>query len=101
MQQEFINIAAHELRTPIQPILGLSQMLRLKIKNPEYADSLNIIVRNAMRLQRLTEDILDVQKIESRTLKLNKARFNLIDSISNLAQHYKNQLEKDEKRTIR
>ncbi len=101
MQQEFINIAAHELRTPIQPILGLSQMLRLKIKNSEYVDSLNIIVRNAMRLQRLTEDILDVQKIESRTLKLNKAKFNLIDSISNLAQDYKNQLEKDEKRTIR
>src|SRR6266516_3783544 len=56
MQQEFVNIAAHELRTPIQPILGLSQMLRLKIKNSEYVDSLNIIVRNAMRLQRLTED---------------------------------------------
>src|SRR6266516_3838217 len=101
MQQEFINIAAHELRTPIQPLLGLSQMLRLKIKNSEYVDSLNIIVRNAMRLQRLTEDILDVQKIESRTLKLNKAKFNLIDSISNLAQAYTNQLEKDEKRTIR
>jgi signal transduction histidine kinase len=101
MQQEFINIAAHELRTPIQPILGLSQMLRLKIKNTEYADSLNIIVRNAMRLQRLTEDILDVQKIESQTLKLNKARFNLSDSISNLVHDYKNQLEKEERRTVR
>ncbi|HET7148514.1 MAG TPA: ATP-binding protein [Candidatus Nitrosopolaris sp.] len=101
MQQEFINIAAHELRTPIQPILGLSQMLRLKIKDPEYADFLNIIVRNATRLQRLTEDILDVQKIESQTLKLNKARFNLSDSISNLVQDYKNQLEKEQKGTIR
>jgi two-component system sensor histidine kinase VicK len=101
MQQEFINIAAHELRTPIQPILGLSQMLRLKIKNSEYVDSLNIIVRNAMRLQRLTEDILDVQKIESKTLMLNKTRFNLTDSISNLVQDYKNQLEKEEKRIVR
>ncbi|MDQ6863176.1 MAG: ATP-binding protein [Thermoproteota archaeon] len=101
MQQEFINIAAHELRTPIQPILGLSQMLRLKIKDAEYAYSLYIIVRNATRLQRLTEDILDVQKIESQTLKLNKARFNLSDSISNLVQDYNNQLEKEEKRTVR
>jgi two-component system, OmpR family, sensor histidine kinase VicK len=100
MQQEFINIAAHELRTPIQPILGLSQMLRLKIKNSEYADSLNIIFRNATRLQHLTEDILDVQKIESQTLMLNKARFNLNDSISTLVQDYKNQLEKEEKRTV-
>ena len=101
MQQEFINIAAHELRTPIQPILGLSQMLRLKTKNSEYADSLNIIFRNATRLQHLTEDILDIQKIDSQTLMLNKARFNLNDSISTLTQNYKNQLEKEEKRTVR
>ena len=101
MQQEFINIAAHELRTPIQPILGLSQMLRVKLENSEYADYLNIIVRNATRLQRLTEDILDVQTIENQTLKLNKVRFDLIDLISTIVQDYKNQLEKEEKKNIR
>ena len=92
MQEEFINIAAHELRTPIQPILGLSQMLRLKLKNSENIGFLDIIVRNANRLQRLTEDILDVQKIESRTLKLNKERFDLNDLILSVVDDYKNQI---------
>ncbi|MDQ6863286.1 MAG: ATP-binding protein, partial [Thermoproteota archaeon] len=101
MQQEFIGIAAHELRTPIQPILGLSQILSNKLINTEYSDSLNIIVRNATRLQRLTEDILDVQTIESQALKLNKARLNLNDLISTLVQDYKNQLEKEVKKRVR
>jgi signal transduction histidine kinase len=101
MQQQFINIAAHELRTPIQPILGLSQILQAKLGNTEYSDSLNIIVRNAMRLQRLTEDILDVQKIDSQTLNLNKARFNLNDIISKVVQDYKNQLNSEAKRSVR
>jgi two-component system sensor histidine kinase VicK len=89
MQEEFINIAAHELRTPIQPILGLSQMLRLKLKNSENIGFLDIIIRNANRLQRLTEDILDVQKIESRTLKLNKERFDLNDLILRVFDDHK------------
>src|SRR5947209_5036308 len=63
MQRDFINIAAHELRTPVQPILGLSQILSNKLINTEYSDPLNIIVRNALKLLRLTDDILDVQKI--------------------------------------
>ena len=56
-------------------------MLRLKLKNSENIGFLDIIIRNANRLRRLTEDILDVQKIESRTLKLNKERFDLNDLI--------------------
>ena len=62
LQEEFINIAAHELRTPIQPILGISQLLRYKSKDPQSIESLDIVIRNATRLKRLTEDILDVQK---------------------------------------
>jgi signal transduction histidine kinase len=89
MQEEFINITAHELRTPIQPILGLSQMLRLKLKNSENIGFLDIIIRNANRLQRLTDDILDVQKIESRTLTLNKERFDLNDLILRVVDDHK------------
>jgi signal transduction histidine kinase len=82
MQSEFINIAAHELRTPIQPILGLTNFLLSKKGNIEsYKDFLNIVSRNAKRLQRLTEDILDVTRIESHSLKLNKEQFNLNDII--------------------
>jgi signal transduction histidine kinase len=84
MQREFINIAAHELRTPVQPILGLIEILFSKKGNIEsYKGFLDTIFRNTKRLQRLTEDILDITRIESQTLKLNKTRFNLDDVIVN------------------
>ena len=85
MQKEFINIASHELRTPIQPILGLSEVLYSKIKDIEQRQLLDTITRNAKRLQRLTDDILDVTKIESHSLKLKKEIFNLNDVISTLS----------------
>jgi signal transduction histidine kinase len=82
MKKEFINVAAHELRTPILPILAISQIIRPKVddKEREYID---VIIRNAKRLERLAENILDVTKIESQSLKLNKERFNLNDVITN------------------
>jgi len=84
MQKEFINIAAHELRTPIQPILGLSELLISKTGNiQQYKESLDTISRNAKRLSRLTDDILDATKIESKSLLLKKERFNLNDVILN------------------
>jgi signal transduction histidine kinase len=83
MQKDFINIASHELRTPIQPILGLSEVLHAKIKDTEQRQLLDTITKNAKRLQRLTENILDVTKIESHSLKLNKEKFNLNDVITN------------------
>ncbi|HEX2068160.1 MAG TPA: ATP-binding protein [Nitrososphaeraceae archaeon] len=95
MQKEFINIAAHELRTPIQPILSLTEVLRFKIKDTQYVDLLSIIRRNAKRLQRLTDTILDVTRIESHSLKLNKERFNLNDLISSIIDDYRNHIEKD------
>jgi signal transduction histidine kinase len=83
MQKEFINIAAHELRTPIQPILGLAEVLSSKTGRIEqYNELIDAIIRNAKRLQRLTEDILDVTKIESNSLILNKQQFNLNDMIT-------------------
>src|SRR5918998_1858606 len=95
MQREFINIAAHELRTPIVPILGFSEVLYSKVKErrqkehtqeelgqlQEQEEMLEIILRNADRLHQLTEDILDVTRIESQTLKLRKERFNVNDLI--------------------
>src|SRR5918999_814627 len=83
MQREFINIAAHELRTPVQPILGLSEVLQSKERDEEKRRLVDIISRNAKRLQGLTEDILDVTRIESHSLKLKKEEFNLNDVIIN------------------
>ena len=83
MQKDFINLAAHELRTPIQPILGLTENLISHAKDIEQAKLLEVVSRNAKRLKRLTEDILDITKIESQSLNLKKERFNLNDIIVN------------------
>jgi two-component system, OmpR family, sensor histidine kinase VicK len=83
MQEEFINIAAHELRTPIQPILGLTQVIRSEVKDYRQRELLDVTIRNAKRLQRLADDILDVTRIESQSLNLKKEQFNLNDIIVN------------------
>jgi two-component system sensor histidine kinase VicK len=92
MQRDFINIAAHELRTPIQPILGLSQVVSPKV-GEEEREHMRVIIRNAKRLQRLTENILDVTKIDNHSLKLQKERVNLIDLISRIVQDFRNQID--------
>jgi hypothetical protein len=99
MQQEFISIAAHELRNPIQPILGLSAILQSKAEGDikDYRELLDIIYRSAKRLQQLTEDILDVARIESQTLHLNKSQFNLKEVILNAIADSKTQLKSEGK----
>ena len=102
MQEEFINIAAHELRTPIQPILGLTETIIYHTKDTEQAKLLQVVSRNAKRLQRLTEDILDITKIESQSLYLIKERFNLIEIVdSAIADSSRNQIKKEYKDNIK
>jgi two-component system, OmpR family, sensor histidine kinase VicK len=96
MQREFINIAAHELRTPIQPILGLADIVGSKVKEDKQLSQLmEAINRNAIRLQRLTEDILDVARIEGNKLILHRSIFDLRDTIIELITDY----EREEQRT--
>ena len=97
MKEEFINIAAHELRTPIQPILGLTDIMYPKIKDKEQVELLEIIVRNAKRLKRLTDNLLDITKIESQSLKLNKEKFNLNVLISEVLKDYVGKQKKQQK----
>jgi signal transduction histidine kinase len=97
MQKEFINIAAHELRTPIQPILGLTEVLRSQIKDVNQRELLDVTIRNAKRLQRLTEDILDVTKIETKSLGLKRELFNLNEIILDAISDSKNQISKETK----
>lgn len=90
IQKEFINIASHEIRTPTQAIIALSDLLQT---HPEKRDEIiQGIRRSAIRLQRLTNDILDVTRIESQTLQLNKELFNLNELVSNILEDYKNQV---------
>ncbi|MDQ5876395.1 MAG: HAMP domain-containing histidine kinase [Thermoproteota archaeon] len=82
MQREFINIAAHELRTPIQALLGIADLIESKtdIRKEKVELSRAIIemmIRNVTRLERLSANILDASRIESNTLKLNKEVFDL------------------------
>ena len=82
MQKEFINVAAHELRTPIQTIVGYCEMISMVPKNiNKYLESIR---RNAERLSTLTEDILDVTKIESNKLRIEKSEFDLKEKINNV-----------------
>jgi len=83
MQREFINVAAHELRTPIQPILGLTEILRSQITDSKQQELLGITIRNAKRLNKLSSEILDVTKLESHTFELKKEVCNLKDIILN------------------
>jgi two-component system, OmpR family, sensor histidine kinase VicK len=82
MQNEFLNIASHEMKTPTQAILGYAELLQ---NHPERREEMiQAIQRNAIRLQKLTSDILDVTRIESRTLKLDKEKFDINKKIANV-----------------
>jgi two-component system, OmpR family, sensor histidine kinase VicK len=93
MQKEFINIASHEMKTPTQAIIGYADLIH---KHPEKRDDMmQSISRNAVRLQRLTNDILDVTRIDSRTLNLHKEQFDISDLIENMVQDYLGHIEKE------
>jgi signal transduction histidine kinase len=88
MQQDFINIAAHELRTPTQTIVGYTELLEhdynlinggINEGNSSTQDSVEALRRNAIRLKNLANDILDVLRIEAGKLELNKEKLNLTE----------------------
>jgi signal transduction histidine kinase/CheY-like chemotaxis protein len=102
MQKEFITIAAHELRTPIQPILGISEILLCKKGSVEQEkELLNVIIRNAKRLRKLTENILDVTKIESQSLTINKQHCKLNDIMTNVIADHKKEEGDNKRRKIK
>jgi signal transduction histidine kinase len=91
--EAFINIAAHELRTPAQSILGYAEIAK---NDPAYKEDkegyLHVIFRNAFRLDKLIKNILDVTKIEGNTLQLDKQRFNLNDILLSVLEDTKTQI---------
>ena len=91
MQKEFLNIASHEMKTPTQTILLNSNLLSI---NPNLGhESIEAIIRNATRLQKLVNDILDITRIESKSLKLNKERLNLNEIIVPVLEEYSSQVD--------
>ena len=97
IKTEFINVAAHELRTPVQPILGLSEVLRSKINDTELLFFIDVINRNAKRLLQLADDILDVTKIEGSSLRLKKETFDFKELITLIINEYNKIIEKSNK----
>jgi two-component system, OmpR family, sensor histidine kinase VicK len=98
MEKEFINMAAHEIRTPVQPLLGMTDILMSQFEEEEEEEQqergkknkkeitvtkeeIEMIARNAKRLERLTSDILEASRIESNTLKLNEKLIDLNENI--------------------
>jgi two-component system, OmpR family, sensor histidine kinase VicK len=94
IERDFISMAAHELRAPIQPVLGLAQILQSKrnVDTKEQEELLSVIIRNARRLNILTENLLDLAKIESKTLNLQKETFSLSEMIFDAISDMKSQL---------
>jgi len=91
MQKEFLNIASHEMKTPTQTILLHSNLL--SINSALGHESIEAIIRNATRLQKLVNDILDITRIESKSLKLNKERLNLNEIIVPVLEEYSSQVD--------
>src|SRR5215467_2429634 len=98
LKNEFINIAAHELRTPIQPIIGMAELLRRRISGSSAVagskreiEQLDIIIRNAKKLLRLERNMLDMTKIEDRSLRLDKEKFDLIENIQHVINDFGNE----------
>jgi len=98
MQKHFISIASHELRSPLQPILGLSDALRRCVMNNseayKFADA---IFRNAKKLQNTTENVLLVTKMENQLLSLNKEKLDISELIGPLVEYAKDQIKVSDK----
>jgi signal transduction histidine kinase/CheY-like chemotaxis protein len=98
LKDEFINIAAHELKTPIQPIVGLCEILRDRETDIEKDEEiLDIIIRNSKRLKKLAEDILNVAKIESGSFILKKEKFDLKKMITDILREYEQKILESKK----
>jgi signal transduction histidine kinase len=95
LKNEFINVAAHEIKTPIQPIIALSELLQLEgINNIEKNKQLlDIILRNSKRLKQLTEGLLDVASIESGSFSLKKEKFNLKEMITYVLREFEETIQ--------
>ncbi len=89
LKDEFMNIAAHELKTPLVPIMGYVNMLEsgsLGELTQEEKDSLKIISRNVNRLKKLIDDILDISKLESGAMKFEMGNVQIAEIIKNSMQ---------------
>jgi len=93
-QRQFLNIAAHELRNPIQPILGLAEVM-LSNKNLnviQQEELLRIIINNAKKLHFLTNNLLDVARIDENLFSLELQQFDIVELANEVIKEVRNQI---------
>lgn len=93
MQQEFIDVVAHELRTPVQPMIGLTEYVKNNLDNKKQKELLEIVIDSAQKLQALAENILTVTKMEGKLFNLFKSTFNLTGLIREIVKNFEVTLE--------
>ena len=93
LEKDFVNIAAHELRNPIQPIIGFSELLYSKIDNQEHRRLLDEVILNAKRLERLARLMLDVTRIENNSLVLTREAVDASRILKDIVDSYNHKLE--------
>jgi signal transduction histidine kinase len=101
MQQEFITTAAHELRTPIQPILGFSKLIKNKVNDTDLEEFIDIVIKNTNRLKSLAEDILDVTRIEGNKLILKKKTVCIWDLLHSIIKEFEHNLNNNNNKNIK
>lgn len=81
MKTDFMNMAAHELKTPLVPMVGYLHMIDKEKLSDKDKESIDIALRNTKRLQRLVEDVLDIAKLESKVMKFNMENVQLANLV--------------------
>ena len=85
MKSEFINIAAHELRTPLAILMGYTSVLEEETPPPQQEYVANIM-RNAMRLRALIDDMLNLQYLESGVGILSQDQLNIMEAVQEITR---------------
>jgi len=104
-QKDFISIAAHELRSPIMPILGTLELIEYEFEREDKTEitlkkeSFDRLINNTNRLERLVSEILDITRIEDQSLRLKKEPFNLNESVLDAIEDHRRQIEKSNRNT--
>jgi signal transduction histidine kinase len=97
MQKEFVELVAHELRTPITPIIGLTERLRDKLKDTKHKELLVIVINDSKKLQILTERILDITRIEGKLYKFQEEKFSLNQLILDVVKGFEDNFKGNDK----
>jgi len=98
IQDEFINIASHEMKTPVQSILTYSELLHSN-HNEIRTEYIDAIYRNALRLQNLSKNLLDITRIENQTLRLKNKNFDINELVSSVIQDFVRQISNSDIKT--